>query len=113
MFANGLSLRKDNIAQKMQCNLGYRPIHTDILALNLYPQSQLLTTLGQKAFKKNIFGKGENADDQHFLLFPSHFLPFPKRISTFQSHSFVSSANAFNLDQSKILSFGKEFRQST
>ena len=26
---------------------------------------------------KNIVGKGENAGNQHFLLFPQCFLPFP------------------------------------
>ena len=51
-------------------------------------------------------GKGENAGNQHFLLFPKCFLPFSNQISISQSH--LSSANAFNLDRSKILSFGKE-----
>ena len=32
---------------------------------------------------ENIMGKGENAGNQHFLLFPQCFLPFPKQISTF------------------------------
>ena len=30
---------------------------------------------GKKTFK-NIVGKGENAGDQHFLLFPQCFLPY-------------------------------------
>ena len=50
-------------------------------------QSRLLTTLG-KTTLENIVGKGENAGNQHFLLFPQCFLPFPKQISTFQSHVF-------------------------
>ena len=37
---------------------------------------------------ENTVGKGENAGDQHFLLFPQCFLPFPKEISIFQSHLF-------------------------
>ena len=37
------------------------------------------TTLKKKAFE-NIVGKGENAGDQHFLLFPQCFLPVPKQI---------------------------------
>ena len=49
-------------------------------------QSRLLTTLKEKAFE-NIVGKGENAGNQHFLLFPQCFLPFPKQISIFQLHS--------------------------
>ena len=48
-------------------------------------QSQLLTTLYKKPFQ-NIVGKRENAGDQRFLLFPQCFLPFPKQISTFDSH---------------------------
>ena len=58
--------------------------------LNLEPfttQSQLLTTLGKKALE-NILGKGENAGNQHFLLFPKWFLPFQKQISVFELHLF-------------------------
>ena len=40
-------------------------------------QSRLLTTLYKKPFE-NIVGKGENAGNQHFLLFPQCFLPFPQ-----------------------------------
>ena len=58
---------------------------------------------------ENIVGKGKNAGNQHFLLFPQYFLPVPRQISVFESHLFFSSANAFNLDQSKILLFGKAF----
>ena len=42
-------------------------------------QSRLLTTLRKKPFK-NIVGKGENAGNQHFHLFPQCFLPFPKQM---------------------------------
>ena len=55
---------------------------------------------------ENIVGKGENAGNHHFLLFPC-FLHFPKQISIFQSF-FLLSANGFKLDQFKTLSFGKE-----
>ena len=37
-------------------------------------QSRPLTTPRKKPFE-NIFGKGENAGNQHFLLFPQCFLP--------------------------------------
>ena len=63
--------------------------------------------LHKKAFE-NIVVKGENASNQHFLLFPQCFLPFPIQISIFQLHFFLSSANAFNLDRSKILSIGEK-----
>ena len=35
---------------------------------------------------KNIVEKGENAGNQHFLLFPQCFLPNPKMISAFNFH---------------------------
>ena len=41
--------------------------------MHLQKVSILLTTLGKKPFE-NIIGKGENAGNQHFLLFPC-FLP--------------------------------------
>ena len=53
-------------------------------------------------------GKGKNAGNQHFLLFPTMFSPLPKTIFIFSVMFTLSSANAFNLDQSKIFSFGKE-----
>ena len=42
-------------------------------------QSRLLTILRKRAFE-NIVGKGENAGDQHFLLFPQCFLPYHRSI---------------------------------
>ena len=60
---------------------------------------------------ENIVEKGDNAGNQHFLLFPQFFLLVPKQISIFQSDLvFVSSSN---LDQSKNLLFGKELNQTT
>ena len=55
-----------------------------------------------------MVGKGENAGYQHFLLFLSCFLPFQKKNFSFLATLIWSSAHAFNLDQSKNLSFGKE-----
>ena len=43
-------------------------------------------TLGKKPFE-NIVGIEENAGNQHFLLFPNCFLPFPIQISIFQPNS--------------------------
>ena len=37
---------------------------------------------------ENIVGKGENAGNHDFLLFPQYFLPFPKQITIFQSPRF-------------------------
>ena len=37
---------------------------------------------------ENFVGKGENAGNQHFLLFLQCFLPFSEQISVLQSHLF-------------------------
>ena len=55
----------------------------------------------------NFVGKGENAGNQHFLLFPQCFQPYQRQKSSFKLSTFIlSSVYALNLDQSKILSFG-------
>ena len=59
---------------------------------------------------ENIVGKEENAGNQYFLLFQQCFLTSPNQISIFHFHLFLLSANAFNLDKSKILSFGNGLR---
>ena len=65
-------------------------------------------TLKKKPLE-NIVGKGENAGNQHFLLFPQCFPSIhPQKNFCFSVTFILSSANAFNLDQSKNLSFGKE-----
>ena len=67
--------------------------------------------LKMKPFK-NIVGKGKNAGNQHFVLFPQYSLSFSEQISFFFSVAFIlSSANAFHLDQSKNLLFGKELNE--
>ena len=58
-----------------------------------------------------MVGKGENAGNQRFLLFPQCFQPIPKIISAFEVKFILSSAIASNLDQSKILAFGKELNR--
>ena len=61
-------------------------------------------TLYRKLFE-NIVGKGENAGNQHFLLFPRCFLPFPEQTLIFQSCLCCHLATVLNFTQSKILSF--------
>ena len=60
-------------------------------------------TLNDKAFE-NIVGKGENAGNQHFLLFPPCLQPSPKKKFQFFSQIFniLSSANASNLNRLKF-----------
>ena len=67
-------------------------------------------TLGKKPFK-NIVGKGENAGNQHFLLFPQCVLPISIQISSFSVTFILLSVSSFNLDQSKNLSFDKGLNQ--
>ena len=54
-----------------------------------------------------MVGKGENAGKQHFLPFPPCFLPFLKQALFFHSTLFCCLENAFNMDLSKIWSFGR------
>ena len=67
-------------------------------------------TLTKKPFEK-IEGKGENTGNQHFLLSQNVFYP-AKTNFNFSVTFILSSANAFSLDQSKILSFGKMVKHS-
>ena len=57
---------------------------------------------------ENIVGNGENAGNQHFLHFPQCFYTFLRTNFKFSVIFIVLSASAFNLEQSKNLSFGKE-----
>ena len=59
-------------------------------------QSRLLKILEMEPFE-NILGNGENAGDQHFLLYPQCFLSVLKRISVFKFHlSFRYSISTFS-----------------
>ena len=64
-------------------------------------------TLGKKPFK-NIVGKGEKAGNQHFSPFTTMFSKLLTTNFNFLVTSTMSSANAFNFEQAKILSVGKE-----
>ena len=76
--------------------------------LELYPSK--MNIFGSLLDFENIVEKGENAGNQHFLLFQQCF--FCPSQNQFQYLSYLLSANAFNLDQSKILSFGEELNVS-
>ena len=55
---------------------------------------------------ENIAGKGHNAGNQHFLLFPQCFQPFLKQASIFQYH--LSCLQVLSIwTRLKFLSFGK------
>ena len=72
---------------------------------------KLVTTqfclLMKRKAHENIVGNGENAGNQHFLIFPQMFSIPSKRNFSILATFGLSSANAFILDQATILSFGK------
>ena len=47
------------------------------------PKSLILIITNEKTFE-NVVGKGENAGNQHFLLFPHCFLPYHRQKSLFK-----------------------------
>ena len=65
-------------------------------------QSQLLTILRKKPFG-NIVGKGENAGNQHFLLFPQCFLTFPNKNLNFLLTFILSPENSFRQVQNFVV----------
>ena len=54
----------------------------------------ILTFNDPKAFENNL-GKGENAGNQHFLLFPKCFLTIPKTNFNFFMHIYCVVCKAF------------------
>ena len=83
------------------------PFKIIFLVLLLFTrQSRLLTTLKKKPFE-NTMGKGENASNQHSLFFPTVFSILSRREIIILATCNLLSANAFNLDTSKMLLFGK------
>ena len=68
------------------CQSALKPFFYSVCSIQPFTtQSPLLMTLAKKPFE-NIVGKGENAGNQHFLLFPQCFLPILYRISIFKLH---------------------------
>ena len=57
---------------------------------------------------ENIMGKGENAFNQHFLLFPKCFLTYQRTIAPFEPKWHCRLQKALNLDLAKIFSSGKD-----
>ena len=67
---------------------GYEETSKLTVSFNSWPHNpDFLTTLRKKTFE-NIVGKGENAGNQHFLLFPQCFLPIQRRKSSLELHLF-------------------------
>ena len=53
------------------------------LVLNSLPHNPNILMTQRKKTLENIVGKGENAGNQHFLLFPQYFLSFPNQMLIF------------------------------
>ena len=67
-------------------------------------QSPLLTTLKKKPFE-NIVGRGEDAGDQHFLLFPQCFQPYQRQKSSKYLYFVVCKCFFLKLNFTKRLNF--------
>ena len=80
-----------------------------MITLTLYHTIPTLNSIMKKKKKafENIVGKGENAGNQHFHLFPQCFLPFLKQNSIIQSHLFCLLQMLLNLDHTKNMEFGR------
>ena len=75
--------------------------------LTLYQTKSLVLMSFKKKPFENIVGKGENAGNQHFVLFHNVFYPIKDRDQHLSCIKVVIS-NSFNLVRSKILLFGTE-----
>ena len=73
------------MSEAIKCRILTTCIYPQFQVQPFTTQSRFLTTLRKTPFE-NIVGKGENAGNQHFLLFPQCFPPFQKQISSFWSH---------------------------
>ena len=85
----------------------------DIIDKLFTTQSRLLKIQRKKALE-NIVGKGENVDNQHFLLFPHCFLPFPSQSSVFHLHlichlQMLSIRTSLRLSVGRVHTVGKGF----
>ena len=71
------------IGVKRKVNGHFCPKHLSgdysVFRLSLYHTIMTFNDPEKEAFFENIVGKGENAGNQHFLLFPQCFLVFPEQ----------------------------------
>ena len=81
-----------------------------VTLLTQYHTGQTFIDPNRDAFCKHC-GKRRKAGNRHFLLFPQFFSALHKINFKFSVTFILLSADAFRLDQSKILSFGKEWKK--
>ena len=89
----------------MQSQSNWTVLRVVALTKSLYP-TILTFNDPEKVALGNIVGKGENAGDQHSPL-PTIFSTLPPKNFIFLVAFILLSANALNLNKSKILLFGK------
>ena len=100
-IASNKKIWSDHIVQITQQNW----VNISAHPLTLYHTMQLLTILRKTPFE-NIVGKGKNAGNQHFLR-STMFSTLSMKIHIISATSKLSSSNAFNLNKTTFLSFGK------
>ena len=72
-----------------------------LMRQNEYLWSKGLTNLKKEAFE-NIVEKGENAANQHFLLFPQCFLPYQRQKLSFWQIFYLVVCTSFQPDRVEI-----------
>ena len=72
-----------------------------------FPKQTLVLMCLQYKSLENTVGKGENACNKQFLLFPQCFLSYLKSFLPFSSNLKLFSAYSFSLEESKICCMGK------
>ena len=75
--------------------------------LTLYHTILTFNNIEKEEFRKTLLEKEKMLVTSIFSFSQNVFYPSLNKFQFFHSH-FFSSANAFNLDQFKVLSFGKE-----
>ena len=78
-----------------------------------FPKQALVFMYLQDKSIENTVGKGEIARNKQFLLFPQCFLAILENFPSFSSNLKLSSANSFNMEESKICCLGKGYTADT
>ena len=75
--------------------------------VNPFPNRPWFLHVCSTSLLENTVGKGEIAHNERFLLFPTMFSTLSEKFLPFSSNLKLSSANSFNLEESKICRLGK------
>ena len=77
-------------------------LQVQILIIDPFPNKPWLLRVCSTSLLKTLWGKGEIARNEQFLLFPTVFSTLLENFLPFSSNLKLSSANSFNLEESKI-----------